>query len=289
MPLPIKKREWVRKSIEHLCGFSLWIIVFIYAPLLFFGGALVKDLITVTVIFYCFFIVKRHFFLRASSSQHTVLLNQIEPAITFLLYANYIVTLFYLLGFPLYLFIAAEGIIGIAVAFSIKDVIANLVGFSTILTTRSFSTGECIRSISGFEGVVENIGLYQTRLRTLDRRPLYIPNSIVSAAAIENVGRMYNRHINENFYLVCSDMKKASFILGEIESMLISHEGIDTKLCAQVNAIAFYNNLLKINIYAFTETTDSKEYRRVQQDILLKITKITSPARIIHLQKINEK
>ncbi|MCB2069634.1 MAG: mechanosensitive ion channel, partial [Ottowia sp.] len=45
------------------------------------------------------------------------------------------------------------------------------------------------------EGTVEEIGWRLTRIRTFDKRPLYVPNSVFNNIAVENPSRMQNRRI----------------------------------------------------------------------------------------------
>ena len=63
---------------------------------------------------------------------------------------------------------------------------------------RPFAVGDWIRSPDReIEGDVEQIGWRLTRIRTFDKRPLYIPNAIFTTIAVENPSRMSNRRIYE--------------------------------------------------------------------------------------------
>ncbi len=78
------------------------------------------------------------------------------------------------------------GLGGIAIALASQDTIKNLFAGVTIFTDRPFQIGDRIR-FSGFDGTVEDIGLRSTRIRTLDKRILTIPNHKIMDVAIENV------------------------------------------------------------------------------------------------------
>ena len=294
-PLRVKNKEWVNKSISHLSGYPFLLLVLSYLVAIAFKAYLIKKLITVFFIFYSFFIIKRHFFLFIFQSKHSIVLDQCEKLASILIYGNFALVVIYVLGVPMHIFIAGEWILGLAIGLAVKDVVANVFSAFTILITKPFSEGECIRSEVGFEGVVEEIGWFQTKLRTLDRRPLYIPNSVFLVSVIENVGRMYNRRINDCMYLLCGDIQKVPMILTKIENMLYAHKDIDQTIPPQIKLVGFYNNLLKLNIYAFTKTIDSKEYRAVQQDVFVKMThiiescdlKIALPHCTIQVQKLD--
>ncbi|NQV64749.1 MAG: mechanosensitive ion channel family protein, partial [SAR86 cluster bacterium] len=95
---------------------------------------------------------------------------------------------------------AFGGIGGIAVGFAAKDLLANFFGGLMIYLDRPFTVGDWIRSPDRqIEGTVEHIGWRLTMIRTFDRRPLYVPNSIFASIAVENPSRMQNRRIYETF------------------------------------------------------------------------------------------
>ena len=87
-------------------------------------------------------------------------------------------TLLQTLGLSISGLMAFGGMGGIAVGFAAQDLLANFFGGLFIYTDRPFSVGDWIRSPDrNIEGTVEKIGWRVTRIRTFDKRPLYIPNS----------------------------------------------------------------------------------------------------------------
>ncbi len=168
--------------------------------------------------------------------------------------------------------IAFGGIGGIAVGFAAKDLLANFFGALMIFLDRPFSIGDWIRSPErNIEGVVEHIGWRLTRIRNLDRRPVYIPNAIFSSIAVENPGRMSNRKIKTNIGIRYCDASKMEAILGDVEVMLKSHEGLDHTKPTAARFVAFASSSLEFMIYAFTKATDFQNFHRVQQEIFLKV------------------
>lgn len=75
--------------------------------------------------------------------------------------------------------LAFGGIGGVAIGFACREIFSNFFGGFMICVTHPFSVGEWIRSIEEDElsDTVEDTGWYLTRVRTWDKRPLYIPNS----------------------------------------------------------------------------------------------------------------
>uniref|UniRef100_UPI003A9248C8 mechanosensitive ion channel family protein n=2 Tax=Gammaproteobacteria TaxID=1236 RepID=UPI003A9248C8 len=102
------------------------------------------------------------------------------------------------LGYSISGVLAFGGVGGIAVGFAAKDLLANFFGGLVVYLDRPFVVGDWIRSPDkNIEGTVENIGWRQTRIRTFDKRPLYVPNSTFSLISVENPSRMSHRRINE--------------------------------------------------------------------------------------------
>jgi MscS family membrane protein len=180
-----------------------------------------------------------------------------------------------LFGLPLQGLLAFGGMSGIAVSWAAKDVVANFFGGLMIYINRPFVIGDWIKSPNkNFEGTVEDIGMYMTRICTFEKRPMYIPNAIITDAIVENPGRMYNRRIKATITLRYEDMKVIKKVIHEVEAMLRSHPEIDQKQTLMVHLVALDTYFLGVNVYTFTKTTLWAEYRRVQQDVLLKIADI---------------
>ena len=86
-----------------------------------------------------------------------------------------------------------------------------------IYLDRPFSVGDWIRSPDKeIEGTVEDIGWRLTRIRTFDKRPLYIPNSIFASISVENPSRMSNRRIYEKIGIRYDDVSKMNTIVTEV-------------------------------------------------------------------------
>ncbi len=83
--------------------------------------------------------------------------------------------------------LAGLGIGGLAVALAAKETLANLFGSLAILMDRTFEVGDTIRQ-GRITGVVENIGLRSTRLRTEEGHIVSIPNQIITSAPLINMG-----------------------------------------------------------------------------------------------------
>ena len=179
------------------------------------------------------------------------------------------------MGYSISGVLAFSGVGGIAVGFAAKDLLANFFGGLMIYLDRPFSVGDWIRSPDQeIEGTVEDIGWRQTRIRTFDKRPLYIPNATFSHISVENPSRMLNRRIKETIGVRYDDAAVLPLILDDVEAMLKAHPDIDTSQTLMVNFNSFGPSSLDFFIYTFTRTTNWIEYHAIKQRILLTILDI---------------
>jgi MscS family membrane protein len=181
------------------------------------------------------------------------------------------------LGFSISGVLAFGGVGGIAIGFAARDLLANFFGGLMIYLDRPFSVGDWVRSPDReIEGTVERIGWRLTVIRTFDKRPLYVPNSVFANIAVENPSRMTNRRIHETFGVRYDDISKVSEITTDIENMLRNHPDIDASHTLMVNLVNFAPSTVDFFVYTFTKTTVWTDFHKIKQDILLKIEDIIS-------------
>ncbi len=168
--------------------------------------------------------------------------------------------------------LAFGGIGGIAIGFAAKDILANFLGGFTVYFDRPFTEGDWIRSPDReIEGIVEHIGWRHTRIRTLDKRPLYVPNSLFTTITIENPSRMSHRKIKETIGVRYSDFDQLEVILAEIREMLNAHPEVDTRQTILVHLNQFGSSSLDILVSAYTKTTQLQAFMAIKEDVLMKI------------------
>lgn len=196
------------------------------------------------------------------------------------------------LGFSVSGVLAFGGVGGIAVGFAARDLLANFFGGLMVYLDRPFAIGDWIRSPDrNIEGTVEDIGWRVTRIRTFDKRPLYVPNAVFTQVALENPSRMTNRRIYETVGVRYDDFHAVPAIVQDIKAMLRAHPEIDANQTLIVNFNQFAASSLDIMIYTFTRTTQWVLYHEIKQDVLMKVgqiierhgAEIALPTQTVHL------
>ena len=179
------------------------------------------------------------------------------------------------MGYSISGVLAFGGIGGVAVGFAAKDLLANFFGGLMIYMDRPFNVGDWVRSPDReIEGVVEKIGWRLTTIRTFDKRPLYLPNSIFTTIAVENPSRMKNRRIYETVGIRYDDAGKMAAITADVKKMLQTHPDIDTSQALIVNFNKFAPSSLDFFIYTLTKTTDWFRFHEIKEDVMLKVIEI---------------
>ena len=82
--------------------------------------------------------------------------------------------------------LATAGIAGLAIGLAVKDSLANILGGLQLVLDKTFKVGDKVELESGEMGVILDIGLRSTKLKTYDNEVIHIPNGTLANAKIKN-------------------------------------------------------------------------------------------------------
>ncbi|HEY4246871.1 MAG TPA: mechanosensitive ion channel family protein [Lacunisphaera sp.] len=123
--------------------------------------------------------------------------------------------------------LAGLGIGGLAFALAAQDTIANLFGSIVVAIDQPFRLGEAVK-IGSNEGVVEDIGLRSTKLRTPARNLIIIPNKTVASEAIINNSRFIGRRVEQVIGLTYdTSAAQMGAIVDEIRRIITAEAEVD--------------------------------------------------------------
>lgn len=179
------------------------------------------------------------------------------------------------LGFNISGVLAGLGIGGIAVALAVQKTLENLFGGFVLVADRPVRIGDFC-SAGGYLGTVEDIGIRSSKIRTLDRTLVNVPNAELSTASIENysVRDRIRLHTTLQFgYDTSPDQMR--YLLVEIRRMLYAHPRTNPDPC-RVRFINFGAHSLDIEIFLYIDTTDWNEFTAIREDIYLRIMDIAT-------------
>ena len=173
--------------------------------------------------------------------------------------------------------LAGLGVGGIAVALAAQKTVENFIGGITLYADQPVRVGEFCR-FGGTIGTVEEVGLRSTRVRTLDRTIVTIPNSEFSNFQIENFARRdciwYHPTLNVHYETTPDQIR---YILVEARRMLYAHPKVDSA-SARIRFVGFGRASLDLEVFSYVTVTDYGEYLEVAEDLNLRLMDIVAAA-----------
>lgn len=202
------------------------------------------------------------------------------------------------MGYNITAILASLGVGGIAIALAAKDTLTNLFGSLSIMLDDIFSQGDYIQS-EKVRGVVVEIGIRSSTIRTFDNALVTVPNSQLAESVISNwsrrkIGREIRLNLPIKYQVKREDIKRA---IEEIEIMLKEHPDISDETLSPTENIrtskilskddligikkdlivrfeGFKTHSMSIFIYCFSKSTFWDEYLQIKEDVLYRIWEI---------------
>ena len=108
------------------------------------------------------------------------------------------VTALAILGIPMSSIIAVIGSCGLAIGLALQGSLANIAGGFVLVIAKPFSIGDFITS-GDISGTVEEIGVFHTKVITIDNKRIIVPNSTISNATLVNATAKQERRVDLTF------------------------------------------------------------------------------------------
>lgn len=199
-------------------------------------------------------------------------IDAINKVITLILYLTTILLLLEQMGGSMNTLIAFGGVSGLAIAFASQQIIANFFGGIMIYFTQPFAIGDWIRiPEKDVEGVVEEIGWYTTEVLSMDKLPIYIPNSTLTNIIVMNPSRMEQRQFKEILGLRYEDMPKVEKVIRSLKEKIEKHENLDPDYPPQVHLHALNTYSVDIQITVYTTEIQKEAFAIFSSEILMMI------------------
>jgi len=168
------------------------------------------------------------------------------------------------------------GIGGLAFALAAKETLENLLGSFTIFLDKPFKVGDQIR-VSGVEGTVESVGIRTTRLRSMDKSLIILPNKKMIDAELVNENERAMRRVRFTIGLTYQTSPgQLMEVTREIKKMLQQHSIVDEKIA--VHFRDFNNSSLDILVNYFIKSPEYEKYLELNEEINLAIMGIVQKA-----------
>lgn len=184
-----------------------------------------------------------------------------------------VVAIAYEFGFNLNSLLAGLGIGGLAIAMAAQDALKNFFGGFIILSDNPFQVGDIVR-VDSEEGIIEEVGIRSTKIRTFEKELISIPNSKFTDGVVINMSRRglrrFKFHVGATYSTTTEQLRS---VVNEIYQMLKEHELID-KDSVLVKFDGFGGSSLDILVMYFVTTPDFVTAFGIKEDINFKIMEI---------------
>ncbi len=172
------------------------------------------------------------------------------------------------LGYPVTTVVAGLGIGGVALALAAQKTVENLFGSISILADQPFLVGDTIR-VDTIEGTVEVIGLRSTRIRTVERTLVIIPNGKLADMRIESLGPRDRIRFAAKLALSRETQpEQIEKLVKALREKISSHASvIEADVFVQLSGVG--ESSFDVDVAAPIETIDATEFAKIRQELLL--------------------
>jgi MscS family membrane protein len=164
--------------------------------------------------------------------------------------------------------LAGLGIGGLAIGLGAQKTLENMMGGISILIDRAVLVGDACK-IGDQRGIVEDIGLRSTKLRTEERTLVSIPNGTVATAVLENFRLrdkiLFRQTLRLRYDLVPDHVR---YVLEQLRQVLLRHAKIE-EVSARVRLLKLGENAIEVEIYAYILVREYREFLAVQEELIL--------------------
>ncbi len=182
-------------------------------------------------------------------------------------------------GYSTTTILAGLGVGGIAIALAAQKTLENLFGSVSLITDRPVLVGDFCQ-FAGQTGTVEDIGLRSTRIRTLDRTVVTIPNSVFSTLTLENLSRRDRMWFHPTLHLRRDTTpEQIQQMMDAVTKILEGHPEVDSS-GVPLRFTKITNESFDLDIFSYVLTADYNKYLKVQSELLLKIVEAASKLNI---------
>jgi small conductance mechanosensitive channel len=158
--------------------------------------------------------------------------------------------------------VAIIGAAGLAVGLALQGSLQNFAAGVMLIVFRPFKIGDFVEA-GGQAGVIEQISIFSTTMRSGDNKEIIVPNGQIYSGAITNVSAKETRRIDLVFGIgYDDDMRKAKEIM---ERILLSHQLVLAEPAPAVAVAELADSSVNFNVRPWVKSGD---YWKVRSEII---------------------
>ena len=176
-------------------------------------------------------------------------------------------------GYNMSTFIAGLGVGGIAVALAAQQTIANVFGGVSLVGDHPVRIGD-FGKFGDMFGSVEDIGMRSTRIRTLNRTVVSVPNANFASLNLENYSIRDKMLFNPTFQVKRSTTdEQLRDLIRAIETMLSARPEVEPS-SSRARIVGLASESFSLEMFCYVLTADINDFYRIQGDLLLRLNEV---------------
>jgi len=191
-----------------------------------------------------------------------------------------IISFFFGLGFVFELnvanLVAGLGLGGLAFALAAKESLENLFASFTIFLDKPFVVGDLV-TIENITGHIEKVGFRSTRIRTLEKSVVSLPNKLLIDNPLDNLMLRTHRRADSNLLLEYQTPKEnLERFLEKIRTYFAQHPRCNEE--SMVRFVEYGDNGYIIRMLYFVDSKEFNEFCAIKEEINLKVIDLAKEA-----------
>jgi len=173
--------------------------------------------------------------------------------------------------------LAGLGVGGIAVALAAQKTLENVIAGASIIFDQAVRVGDFLK-MGDVQGTVDHIGLRSTRIRTLDRTVVSVPNSQIANVSLETISARDKFWFHPVVGLVYeTSPEQLHQVVDNVRQLLTEHPAVDP-VSVRVRFFRLGAFSLDVDVFAYLLARDWNHFMEIQEQLLFSITDIISRA-----------
>jgi MscS family membrane protein len=183
-----------------------------------------------------------------------------------ILFAGLLFTLHHF-GINLTATLAGLGVGGIAVALAAQKTLENVIAGVSLIADQAVRVGDVL-SLGDIQGTVEELGLRSTRIRTIDRTVVSLPNGQIANMRLETLSARdrFLFHPVVGLHYKTTAVELRSFSAG-VRTLLSGQNNVDLA-SVRVRFVRFGASSIDVEIFAYVFASDWNNFLEIQEELL---------------------
>lgn len=161
--------------------------------------------------------------------------------------------------------LAGLGVGGLALAFAAKESLENLLASFTIFLDQPFVVGDQV-AVGEISGIIEKIGFRSTRIRTMEKSYVTVPNKLMIDKPLDNLTLRTFRRVKFDVNLTYdTSSEQIKSITADIHQAIEHHPRTNQEVKVAFYALSAHSK--DIMVQYFIDTMDWNEYIDIKQEI----------------------